>query len=61
MVLKVSGPRQFVSVFFNNSLSVHPAVNGYATLFKTGEDEGDEEKEEHPTSVTPLTVHIDSN
>jgi len=39
------------------ALSVHPAVNGYLTLFRAGEGEkGREEKEGRPTSVTPLPV-----
>jgi len=37
-----------------NTFFVHPAVNGCLALFRAGEDEGGEEEEWPPTSVTPL-------
>jgi len=43
---------------FKRTLSVHPAVNGYLTLFRSGELEGSQEKGWRPTSVTPLLVRI---
>jgi len=38
------------------TLSVHPAVNEYPTLFRAGEGEGHGEEEWRPTSATPLPV-----
>jgi len=31
-------------IFFKNSLGVHPAVNGYPSLFRAGEGDGGAEK-----------------
>lgn len=36
------------------TVAVHPVVNGYSTLFRTGEGEGDEEEAWYPASVTPV-------
>ena len=45
LVLKVLGSKHSLySGVFNNSL-VHPAVNGYLTLFRAGEGEGGVEEE----------------
>ena len=45
---------------FSITLSVHPTVIGYLTLFKAGESKGGEEEEKHPTSVTQLPVYVGS-
>ena len=42
------------------TLSVYTAGNGHSAHFRTGEGEGGEEEEWHPTSVTPLPVQVGS-
>ena len=38
--------------FAKKALCVHPLVNGYLTLFRAGEREGDEEKEWDPAQLS---------
>jgi len=44
--------------YFSKALTVHPAVNGYPTLFRAGEGEGGEEEECCPISVAPSPVQV---
>ena len=38
----------------------HPAINGYPTLFRAGDDEGGEEDGRHPILFTALPVQVGS-
>ena len=44
---------------FSDTLSVHPAGNGYLALDRAGEGNGSEEEEWHLTSVTSLSIPSD--
>jgi len=43
---------------FSKTLSVHPAGNGYPTLFRAGEGKGGEEEEWRSTSVAMSPVQL---
>jgi len=60
LVLKVPGSKHSLWAVSFKTFSVHPAVNGYMTLFRGGEGEGSEGEEWCSTAVTPLQVQVDS-
>jgi len=49
----------FCAMGFSRTLSIHSAENRYLALFRAWEDEGSEEEEWHPISVTPLPGQVD--